>query len=69
MYQLKWLWKNLKGYHAIYILALFLSIFCNILQLVVPVFSQQIVDLFLTGDNAAENLETKPNLLVWLVIG
>ena len=69
MYQLKWLWKNLKGYHAIYILALFLSIFCNILQLVVPVFSQQIVDLFLTGDNAAKNLETKPNLLVWLVIG
>ena len=69
MYQLKWLWKNLKGYHAIYILALFLSIFCNILQSVVPVFSQQIVDLFLTGDNAAENLETKPNLLVWLVIG
>ncbi len=69
MYQLKWLWKNLKGYHAVYILALFLSIFCNILQLVVPVFSQQIVDLFLTGDNAAENLETRPNLLVWLVIG
>jgi len=69
MYQLKWLWKNLKGYHAVYILALFLSIFCNILQLVVPVFSQQIVDLFLTGDNAAENLDAKPNLLVWLVIG
>lgn len=68
MYQLKWLWKNLKGYHVIYITALCLSVFGNVLQLTVPVFSQKIVDLFLTGENAAQNLATQKDLLMWLIM-
>ena len=69
MQQIKWLWKNLKGYHAVYILALFLSVFCNVLQLTVPVFSQQIVDLFLGADMSVNlaNLETKRDLLIGLI--
>lgn len=71
MYQLRWLWKNLKGYHAVYILAIVLSITCNLLQLAIPVFSQHIVDLFLTADlnvNLA-NLQTKRGLLIALIAG
>ncbi|MBO5337932.1 MAG: ABC transporter ATP-binding protein [Lachnospiraceae bacterium] len=71
MYQLKWLWKNLKGYHAIYILAIALSITCNLLQLAIPIFSQHIVDLFLGKDLSVNlaNLETKRDLLIALVAG
>jgi len=71
MYQMKWLWKNLKGYHAIYIMAIVLSITCNLLQLAIPVFSQHIVDLFLGPDMSVNlaNLETKQSLLLALIGG
>lgn len=71
MYQMKWLWKNLKGYHAIYIMAIVLSITCNLLQLAIPVFSQHIVDLFLGPDMSVNlaNLDTKQNLLLALIGG
>ncbi len=67
--QLKWLWYNMRGKHALYIFGLFCTVMVNILQLVVPVFTQNIVDIFLTGENAAENLATKKNLLYMLVVG
>lgn len=71
MYQLKWLWKNLKGCQMLYILAVILSITCNLLQLAIPVFSQHIVDLFLTSDLSVNiaNLENKRNLLLALIAG
>ena len=71
MYQMKWLWKNLKGYRALYILALALTITCNLLRLAIPVFSQHIVDLFLTSDMSVNltNLETKKGLLFALLGG
>ena len=71
MYQMKWLWKNLKGYHALYILALVLTITCNLLRLAIPVFSQHLVDLFLTSDISVNlaNLETKKGLLYALLGG
>lgn len=71
MYHLKWLWKNLKGYRALYISAIILSITCNLLQLAIPIFSQHIVDLFLTSDLSVNlaNLENKKDLLLALVAG
>lgn len=71
MNQLKWLWKNLTGYHALYLLAIALSITCNLLQLAIPVFSQHIVDLFLTSDLSVnlDHLKTKRELLLALIAG
>ncbi len=67
--KMRWLWENMKGYRALYILGIFGTILYNVLQLTVPVFSEKIVDLFLTGEDAAENLLTKRNLLIGLIVG
>ncbi len=54
--KLGWLWENMKGYHAIYILGIFGTVLYNFMQLTVPYFSQEIVDRFLTGADAADRL-------------
>ncbi len=68
MFQLKWIWKNLKGYRAMYIVALCITVCVQTLYLTTPIFSQKIVDLFLTGENAAENLATRKDYLIFLLI-
>lgn len=65
--KLQWLWENMKGYHAIYILGIFGTILYNFMQLTVPYVSQEIVDRFLTGAVAAENLKNHRDLLFWLL--
>lgn len=67
--KLRWLWENMQGYRGVYILGLLGTVVYNILQLTVPVFSEKIVDLFLTGEDAANNLATKKDLLIWLLVG
>ena len=56
MFQLQWLWHNLKGYRKVYVTALILSLVCNVLYLTTPFFSSEIVDRYITGENAVENL-------------
>ena len=67
MFLLRWLWSNMTGYKGRYILALFLSVVCQIMFLVTPMMSQQIVDTFITPDNAAEMIQTQSALLWWMV--
>ncbi len=67
--RIKWLWGKMKGYHAIYIGAILMAVLYNVLQLTVPFFTQHIVDLFLTGENAAENLANRRGLFYGLVFG
>ncbi len=54
--KLGWLWENIKGYRALYIIVMIGSIVYQMLSLTIPYFSGQIVDLFLSGENAADNL-------------
>ena len=63
-----WLWENMKGYRAIYIVGILGTIVYNVMQLTVPYFTQQIIDLFLTGENAAANLVNKRDLFFQLII-
>ena len=65
--QLQWLWSNMKGKHGLYIFAMMCTVFVNIMQLVVPFFTQIIVDTFLTGEDSAKNLAEKTDLLYILV--
>lgn len=65
--KLQWLWENMKGYHAIYILGIFGTVLYNFMQLTVPYVSQEIVDRFLTGAGAADNLKNHRDLLFWLL--
>lgn len=68
MFQLKWLWLNLKGDRGRYVLALCLSVVCASLTIVNPYISQRIVDTFITGDNAAQNLALERGLLITLCL-
>lgn len=62
-----WLWENMKGYRCIYVIGLFGTVIYNVMQLTVPFFTQQIVDLFLTGPEAAYNLTHKRGLFFQLI--
>jgi len=66
--KMAWLWENMKGYRAIYAIGILGTIVYNVMQLTVPYFTQQIVDLFLTGEDAATNIVTKRDLFFQLVI-
>lgn len=69
MFQVKWLWYSLKGYRKFYITALFLSLVCNVLYLTTPYFSKEIVDTYLTAENAIENLNNNKEGFIWLLVG
>ena len=68
MFLIKWLWKNMKGDRAVYILALFLTVICQSMYIITPYITQQITDTYLVGEQAAENLRTGADRLVFLLI-
>ena len=69
MFQIKWIWENLKGFRGKYIFALCLTVIAQMMYISNPVFSQQIVDTFIYNDNAAENLSNNSRLLIMLCCG
>mgnify|MGYP004522591913 FL=1 len=66
--KLQWLWENMKGYRGIYFVGMAGTVVYNILQLTVPYFSGKIIDLFLTGENARQNLDTDRELFYRLIL-
>ena len=68
MFLIKWLWKNMKGDRAVYIFALFMTVICQSMYIITPYITQQITDTYLVGENAAENLRTGADRLVFLLI-
>lgn len=68
MTKLQWLWSNMRGTRALFVLSMFGTIVYNILQLTVPYFSSRIVDTFLTGEDAANNLANHRDLFFRLII-
>lgn len=67
--KLGWLWENMKGCRVLYVFALLGTLIYNVLQLTVPYFSGRIVDEFISGDNAAENLSLHIDRFYMLVAG
>ena len=63
-----WLWENMKGYRLLYVLSLLGTILYSVMHLIIPYVSQSIIDLFLSGEQAAENLATKRDLFWEMVI-
>ncbi len=68
MFQLKWIWENLKGYRAVYILALCITVICQSMYIITPHYSSRIIDEYLYGENAAYNLEHNSRGLIVLVV-
>ena len=66
--KLAWLWENMQGTRGIYIVGMIGTIVYNVLQLTVPYYSGKIVDIFLTGENARENMRTNSDLFYKLLI-
>ena len=69
MFQLRWLWANLKGSRAVYICALVLSVVCNAMFVAAQFFQSKIIDTFVSNKQAAENLRDHRDLLLWLIAG
>ncbi|MBR1724097.1 MAG: ABC transporter ATP-binding protein, partial [Ruminococcus sp.] len=69
MFQLRWLWTNMKGSRRNYIIALFLSVACNAMYITSPYFQSRIIDGFISGSDAAENLKEHRDTLLWLIAG
>lgn len=72
MFLFRWLWTNMEGYKARYVLAMCLSVVCQVMYLVTPMMSQQIVDTFIMPSDAAYIIKTQSALLwqmVWIMIG
>jgi len=65
MFQIKWVWKNLKGKRFQYVLGLILCAIAAVFTLTVPLVSQQIVDLILVPPKGQES---RIDLLIPLVI-
>lgn len=68
MFLLRWLWKNMKGDRAVYILALCMTLLCQSMYIITPFLTQQITDTFLVGEQAAENLRTGSDRLIVMLI-
>ncbi len=66
--RMQWLWENTRGAHGLYVMAMIGTVVYNVLQLTVPYFSGELVDLFLTGEDAAENLNGRMDLFYQLLI-
>ena len=68
MFLIRWLWKNTKGDRAIYFIALCMTVISQSMYIISPYLTQQIIDTFLVGEEAAENLRTGTNLLINMLI-
>ena len=69
MFQIKWIWENLKGYRGRYITALCMTLVTQTMYIISPIFGQNIVDTFIYNDNASTNLIEKRDLLIILCAG
>ncbi|MCD8328724.1 MAG: ABC transporter ATP-binding protein/permease [Ruminococcus sp.] len=68
MFQVKWMWENLRGYRARYIIAMILSVAINGLELATPILSALIVDNFISAENAVENVKNQRGYLIFLLV-
>ena len=68
MFQLKWLWENLKGYRPIYAVALTMSIINMSFFLVGPIITEKIISIFITSPDALSNIENQRDLLITLCV-
>ena len=64
----RWLWKNMKGDRVIYCCALCMTLICQSMYIIAPYITQQIIDTFLVGEQAAENLRTGTNTLITMLL-
>ena len=68
MFQLSWLWGNLKGYRPLYACALCLSVIIQSFLLTGPMIVEKIIDIFISSPDALSNIENQRDLLILLCL-
>lgn len=63
-----WIWENIKGKRALFVIAIFGTVVYNVMQLTVPYFSRRIIDEFLTGEDAVLNMQLHRDVFFQLII-
>lgn len=65
--KIKWLWENMKGYRVLFIVCILGTVVYNGMQLVIPYFTQQIVDNFLTAGPNLKTVSENRDLFIRLI--
>lgn len=68
MFQIKWLWGNLKGYRGLYAIALTISIIVQSFFMVAPAVVERIISIFIESEDALTNIQTQRDLLIGLCV-
>ena len=68
MFLLRWLWKNMEGARRVYICGMIFTLTATSMYIISPRIAGFITDTFIVNENAAQNLEEKPTLLIWLLV-
>lgn len=67
--QIKWVWRQMKGFQKMYLVCLFFALVPQVLQLVNPIITQMIVDKVLYKIPEYEgNMQPLVERLIWLLI-
>lgn len=67
MFLFRWMWKNMKGMHGMYIFALICTVVCRAMYIVTPFITSTITDEFIAGESAAANLRVNSGRLIFLI--
>ncbi len=68
MFQIKWIWENMKGYRGRYIFALCLTVIGQIMYITNPIFSQKIVDEFIYSNDPVQAIAEHKDVLIGLCL-
>ncbi|MBD5130151.1 MAG: ABC transporter ATP-binding protein [Ruminococcaceae bacterium] len=68
MFLLRWLWKNMEGARGIYICGMVFTILSQSMYIITPRITSEITDTFIVNENAAANLEARPDYLIGLLV-
>ena len=65
--RIRWLITNMKGCKSLYLIGILGTFIYNGMQLTVPYFSSRIIDDFLTGENAVDNMALHRDIFYALI--
>lgn len=68
MFQFKWMLGKMKGYRAVYVVALCLSVVIQSFFLTGPMIVEQIISIFISSPDALKNIENQRDLLILLCV-
>ena len=68
MFRFKWMLGKMKGYRAVYAVALCLSVVIQSFFLTGPMIVEQIISIFISSPDALQNIENQRDLLILLCV-